>query len=351
MKKNMYKKIFGAVAFFSIVFSATIPGALSNLKINSTYGNEMATSETLDDENELINVSLYLGPHSNNQNSKFDQTFLSQYANSKIEEKPSYNVQIPKSDIDHIIEELEQLENQFPQIETEQQIYQLLQQKLQLLRDYGILPPSFTIENISKTLEILGKEYNKLFSNHSQRCKFDSTDLLNEASSEDKINNTLILSNSAIGVVTAYASFSFLGNVLPSYTKFMIDKYDLDGDGNTTEKMLINDSSVIPLFAGYNVTLLNAVGAYWINFLVSPSLLTFSYFWALFKIGGELFNSDMWLLGSQLTFSGPGLALSVTVIIQHCDKLIQYTLLDCGLLVSVFNFVGSVWWSEDQVGD
>jgi hypothetical protein len=72
-----------------------------------------------------------------------------------VESNNGYEVEVPAEKAEYVITTIENLDKAYEQSDNPKEKMRIFEEKLQVLREVGVLPPSFTTENITKTSEWL----------------------------------------------------------------------------------------------------------------------------------------------------------------------------------------------------
>jgi hypothetical protein len=247
---------------------------------------------------------------------------------------------------------------------SDYEIYSLINDTILILRNHSIVPDSFTLKNLSETIKIFIDEcQNNLWKNNGKHL-LDFNNLNfgyfnNDSYKIQNLGNRLVPLDSFFGLGTFFLYFQWFAQGQP----IALPMTYVNETGDTVPLILpFNFSNKLPLVSSirniignrteeWNLTGAGAIGGYKFQFLLVPSLLTFSYIFAILGFGGAqrpLFG-DSYLKGPLISITGMFGGFSLTIIVENTypGYIIQYPILEVGAFFSLGQAVGSLTWEKE----
>lgn len=158
MKKEIIKKVLVAVVvllFLSTAFVTAVP----NVKITEEKNIvEKTGSGSFDEESELVTFAFELTTANNYQSENYGGWSCSNNGGG-ISRATVYEIQLTKYEADCLTDKIELLDKKLSTTDDHMERVKLVEQKLSILKDYGVLPSEFTLENLGELVMEIGEAF------------------------------------------------------------------------------------------------------------------------------------------------------------------------------------------------
>ena len=339
MGKEIFKKVLVAsvVSLFLSTMFVTANDGFQPIKIVQNE-NDNIKSKLSVNESTCRTFIVEIGPRS--EGNKNPGMTSSEYG----QETPNfrYDVQLSADGADKLLHDLEMLDIELADAETPSELMGIIKEKLRTLRDAGIFPSSFTLENMTKTGNMLRDVlYDSLNFDAFNGMKINTT-MQTETSHTTELNTPrLKIGRAFIGLGSIFFYLSGGGVGFPLSYPFL----------NSSGKPILvfgGASDPLPIFPRINLSVFVAGGGALnvVQFLAVPSVFTIAYSFSALSIGGSsrLFFGDAWLKGSFLSIWGPHIVGSVTVYLLMANMTQHLPIVELGIFGSLGEIVVPIWY-------
>lgn len=339
MKKEIIKKVLVAVVvllFLSTAFS-TANDDFQLVKEDQNK-NDNIKSKLSANESTCRTFIVEMGPRS--EGNKRLGIASSEYG----QETPNcrYDVQLSADEADKLLHDLEMLDIELADAETPSELMGIFKERLRTLRDAGIFPSSFTLENITKTGEMLRDIlYDSIHFDTFNRGKINTTMPTETSLTTELEIPKITIGRAFIGLGSFFFYISGGGVGFPLSYPFL----------NSSGKPILvfgGASDPLPIFPEINLSVFVAGGGTLniVQFLAVPSVFTIAYSFSALSIGGSsrLFFGDTWLKGSFLSIWGPHIVGSITVYLLMANMTQHLPIVEFGIFGSLGEIVVPIWY-------
>jgi hypothetical protein len=332
MRKRLCKKIFGAGVVLLLLTTAfsTAVSSLQKMEIQSIKDRYSSPG---DGDPELCTFIVRFSPPGEER-----RRMTADYED--VECKNQYEVRLSSEEADYIVDAIKKLDAKLGNADTPSEIVSIVKKKMKVLRDGGILPPSFTLENLNKTAEML----------RDLALDFFNIEIPETAKNRNNNNGKdggFKFGWGYIGLGSGFVLICPMGVMVPSNfgTFVRIAGVPLC-TGNVTEIHLFNvtdpeTGKSVP----WNLTVGWVADASYFR-VITCSSITLGIALSVIGVGSgeDIIGSDTYFLGSFVSVWGPSVAASITILLRRGPRSVPIPIVDFGFVGTSFVMILPFWF-------